>query len=102
MKRADSGKEQELLRHARREGLLIMIVWAIALLWSVVSANLWGYRENRDPATIELILGMPDWVFWSVALPWGLCVAFTSWFCFGFMADDDLGQDPDEEAAGHA
>jgi hypothetical protein len=93
-----SGKEQRLLRHARRESLLIMSVWAVCLVWSVGSGYFLGY--HRDPQDIRLILGMPDWVFWSVALPWGLCLLFSSWFCFAFMADDDLGQDPDEEV-GH-
>ncbi|HJT79534.1 MAG TPA: DUF997 family protein [Gemmataceae bacterium] len=93
------GKEQQLLRHARRESLLIMALWALCLVWSVGSAYVLGY--NRDPDTVRLILGMPDWVFWSVVLPWALCLLFSVWFCFAFMADDDLGQDPDE-GHGHA
>lgn len=88
------GKEQRLLRHARREGLLIVAVWAACLAWSIGSGYLLGYR--RDPADVRLILGMPDWVVWSVVLPWGLCLLFSVWFCFFFMADDDLGRDPDE------
>jgi hypothetical protein len=92
-------REQQLLRHARREGLLIMGLWALALLWSVGSGWYLGYRRSADE--IELILGMPDWVFWSVALPWAICLAITVWFCFFFMADDDLGRDPEEES-GHA
>src|SRR5436305_13491236 len=86
-----AGKEQRLLRHARREGLVIMAVWALCLAWSVGSASVLGY--GRDPADITLILGMPDWVFWSVVLPWGLCLVFSIWLCFFFMADHDLGHD---------
>jgi hypothetical protein len=93
------GKEQQLLRHARREGLLIMAVWAAALLWSVGCGYVLGY--DRDPATVTLVLGMPDWVFWAVVLPWALCLAFSAWFCFAFMADDDLGRDPDDGGTGH-
>jgi hypothetical protein len=89
-------KEQQLLRHARREGLLIMAVWGVALVWCVSAGYLLGYHPPRDPEDIRLILGMPDWVFWAVVLPWGLALLFTVWFCFGFMADDDLGRDPDE------
>lgn len=92
------GKEQRLLRHARREGMLIMTVWAVCLVWSVGSGYLLGYNRNADD--IRLILGMPDWVFWSVVLPWALCLLFSVWFCFRYMADDDLGRDPDE-GAGH-
>ena len=95
----NAGKEQRLLRHARREGLVILIVWGLALCWSVGSAYVLGY--GRDVQDIRLILGMPDWVFWSVVLPWGLCLIFSFWFCFFFMADDDLGHDPDQ-GPGHA
>jgi hypothetical protein len=87
-------KEQQLLRHARREGLLILAVWAVALLWSVGAGYVLGYQ--RDPAGMGLVLGMPEWVFWTVVLPWGLSVVFSIWFCFAYMADDDLGQDPEE------
>jgi hypothetical protein len=90
-----SGKEQQLLRHARREALLIMAIWAVALLWSVGSGYVLGYQ--RQPAEIGLILGIPDWVLWSVVLPWGICLALSVWFCFAYMADDDLGHDPEED-----
>ncbi len=93
-----AGKEQRLLRNARREGLVIMTVWAVALVWSVVVGYLLGYR--RPPDEMALILGMPAWVFWSVVFPWGLSLVFSAWFCFAFMADDDLGHDPEE--ADHA
>ena len=86
-------KEQQLLRHARRESRLIMVVWAVALVWSVSVAYLLGYDQDRP---VQLILGMPDWVFWAIVLPWGVILIFSAWFCFGFMADDDLGHDPEE------
>jgi hypothetical protein len=91
-------KEQRLLRNARREGGVIMIVWAVALLWTVTAGYFLGYHRPAD--TIHLILGIPEWVFWSVVLPWALCLLFSAWFCFIYMADDDLGQDPDE-GTGH-
>ena len=91
--RQTGGKEQRLLRNARREGLVIMAAWGVALLWSVGVGYLWGY--DRDPRDIGLVLGMPDWVFWAVAFPWAICLLFSVWFCFGYMADDDLGRDQD-------
>ena len=92
------GKEQRLLRNARREGGLILAVWLAALVWSLAVGYALGYR--RPAAAMGLVLGMPDWVFWSVVFPWGLCLVFSVWFCFVYMADDDLGQDRDE-GAGH-
>jgi hypothetical protein len=91
-------KEQRLLRNARREGKLIMAVWAAALVWSVGGSALFGY--GRDADSIQLVLGMPDWIFWCVALPWVIALVFSGWFCFFFMADDDLGEDV-EEGHGH-
>jgi hypothetical protein len=92
--REPAGKEQRLLRHARREGLLIMFIWAATLVWSIGSGYALG--NQRPPHELHLILGIPTWVFWSVVLPWLLCLAFSVWFCFAYMADDDLGQDPEE------
>lgn len=95
-----SRKEQRLLRNARREGLLLMAVWAVMLGWSVGVGYLFGYQGHREAASIRLIAGIPDWVFWSVVVPWGVCLLFSVWFCFFSMADDDLGRDRDE-GAGH-
>jgi hypothetical protein len=89
-----AAKEQQLLRNARREGLLIMLVWAVALIWSVGSGYYLGY--DRPAGAIPLVLGMPAWVVWSVVAPWGFCLLFSVWFCFLYMADDDLGQDPEQ------
>jgi hypothetical protein len=91
-------REQQLLRHARRESGLIMTIWALCLVWSTGVAVVAGY--GRDPATLSFVLGIPDWVFWGVVFPWGLCLLFSVWFCFVYMADDDLGQDR-AEGAGH-
>ncbi|HLN28937.1 MAG TPA: DUF997 family protein [Gemmataceae bacterium] len=90
----EPAKEQRLLRNARRESLVILSLFAACLIWSVTSAYVLGY--GLPAAELSLILGMPSWVFWSVVLPWGLCLVFSVWFCFGFMADDDLGKDPEE------
>jgi hypothetical protein len=95
---ARPAKEQQLLRHARRESLLIMLVWALALVWSITAGYVLGYRRSADD--MSLVLGMPDWVFWAVVVPWGIALLFTAWFCFVFMADDDLGHDPDEARNG--
>lgn len=91
-------KQRKLLRNARREGVVILSVWAIALVWCVGVGYWYGY--GRDPESIKLIWGVPDWVFWSVMVPWVLCLLFSIWFCFVFMSDDDLGHDP-EEGTGH-
>jgi hypothetical protein len=48
---------------------------------------------DRHPSslTTPLGLGIPDWVFYGVVLPWLICVVVTWWFCQYFYVDDDLG-----------
>jgi hypothetical protein len=63
-----------------------------------LGASAIGLRPLRPyPEHVQLLLGMPTWVFWSVVLPWAICLGFSVWFCFGYMADDDLGRDLEEE-----
>lgn len=101
----NAGKEQRLLQNARREGLVVMAVWAAGLIWSTLVSYFFGYDRfggtDRPAEEIGLVLGMPDWVFWAIVAPWALCFLFSIWFCFVFMADDDLGTDRDE-GPGHA
>ncbi len=95
--------EVRLLRHARREAVIVLAVWALALVWAVGCCYLRGYRHDEnsvvvrwkltEPRTaddLKLIAGFPDWVFVGIVVPWLLCTAFTLGFCF-FMTDDDLG-----------
>ncbi len=99
----DREAEVRLIRHARREGAIVLTVWALALAWVVGYCYLRGYRhdensavvrwglaEPRTAADLKLIAGFPDWVFAGIVVPWLLCTAFTLVFCF-FMIDDDLG-----------
>lgn len=76
--------------HSRHESVVIIAVWGICLLWTVVCYWLWG--QNRAAEDVHTILGFPDWVFWSVVVPWVAVDIFTVWFCFFYMQDDDLGE----------
>ena len=89
--------------HARREAIIIFSVWVLALLWAVPYCYLNGYTSDFD-VQIDTMLGVPSWVLWGVAVPWLLADIFTVWFCFCYMADDDLdeaygGADIKEEIA---
>jgi hypothetical protein len=89
-----------LLRNARRELLFIVALWAVALVWTVGVSYALGYGRPADQ--IKLILGMPDWVFFGVLLPWLFCSAATLWFGLRLMADDDLGREKAEGQDAHA
>ena len=76
--------------HSRREAAIIFGLWVVALLWSVPYCYFAGYGKF-DPVTFETVLGIPKWLFWGIGIPWLAADAFTIWFCFRYMKEDDLG-----------
>lgn len=82
---------------SRREAIVIFCVWLAALLWAVPICYFNGYLpniENFDPDNVSTVLGIPTWLFWGIFVPWLAADVFTIWFCFCYMKDDDLGEDP--------
>jgi len=77
--------------HARREALIIFAVWVLALIWAVPYCYFNGY--DTDTANLKTVWGVPAWVFWGIVAPWLAANVFTFWFCFSYMADDDLGEE---------
>lgn len=104
--------DRQLYRNARREGGTVIIVWALAFLWTVGVSYVMGYEHGPASLIVEfgladpgppqpgLVLGFPDWVFWGIMLPWLLVSAFTVWFGLKGIADDDLGAEAAEEPHG--
>ena len=81
-----------MLRGARREALAALSVFAAALTYTVVYCTRHGY--DRPVESLTFVLGFPDWVFWGILVPWGVCTALSCVMSFAVMADHDL-----EEAA---
>ncbi len=101
--------------NCRREAILIFFIWLFFSTYSIVVSYLYGYTShepagissgltieefigplesfNRDPSslTTPLGLGIPDWVFYAIVVPWFLCIVITWLFCTFYMKDDDLG-----------
>lgn len=72
---------------SRREALLILLAWAILLLWTVgYSSNAGQVEENQELVTV---LGLPEWVFWGVLIPWIAALVFSIGFALFLMEDDD-------------
>ena len=77
--------------HSRREAIVIFFVWLAGLVWAVPFCYFNGYVDAEN---ISTVWGIPSWLFWGIGVPWILADLFTVWFCFFYMADDDLGEDP--------
>jgi hypothetical protein len=85
-----------VLRSARREALCVLVVWLLALGYTVPYCYIYGY--NRSLQDLTFVLGFPDWIFWGVLVPWGVCVVISFWFGAVFMRDEDLGEElPEQE-----
>lgn len=103
-----------LFRHARREAVLVLVIWFGALVWSVGYSYLRGYQGHDpdgwlvtsglavvpDPAHPAMLLGIPRWIVIGILTPWVLCSLFTVWFGLRGMKDGDLGVEA-EEGHGH-
>lgn len=84
-------EQDSLVRHSRREAVIVFSVWLIAMVSVISYCYLNGY--NRKIESLTFVLGFPDWVFWGVVVPWAACTAFGCWFSFRIMKDDPLGED---------
>ena len=49
-----------------------------------------NFGYGRKPESLTFVLGFPDWVFWGLILPWGVCTIISSLFAFWFMVDEEL------------
>jgi hypothetical protein len=88
--------EDPVLRHSRREAIIIFLAWLAATVYCCTYSYFYGYiREGHPlgPEDVRPVLGMPSWVFWGFMVPWGVCALFTVWFAGFYMKDDDLGSD---------
>lgn len=90
--------------NSRREAVVLLVAFSVFLVWSVGTCGVLGYDAAPAQATPEqpptTIGGMPNWVFWGVAVPWLAANVFTFWFCLFYMKDDPLGEaSPEPEAA---
>ncbi|MDP6444330.1 MAG: hypothetical protein QGG36_33125 [Pirellulaceae bacterium] len=83
--------------NSRREAIVIFCIWLVGLLWAVPYCYINGYVDNFDPANFSTTFGVPTWLFWGIAVPWIVADLATTWFCFFFMQDDDLGESEESD-----
>jgi len=88
--------DDQVLRSARREALVVLAVWIAAMSYTVGYCYLNGY--NRSAESLKFVFGFPDWVFWGIVVPWVACAVFSFGFGAIFVRDEDLGEElPEQE-----
>ena len=73
---------------ARREMWVILGTWGVFCVWVLGYCAANGYEV--DGAGLQLVFGMPAWVFWGIAVPWMSATAFSIVFAAFFMKDHAL------------
>lgn len=84
-----------VLKHARSEAVIIFIVFAIHMAWSITWCYFNGYNLPSEQP-VDTVFGIPSWIFWGVIVPWLVVDLFSVWFCLWYMALDPLGEDSAE------
>ena len=89
--------EDVVVHAARREAALALGTWVAAMLYTVTYCYWHGYGRTVD--SLSFVLWFPDWVFWGIVVPWGVCILFSTVFAFRIMGTESLGEDVGDEQA---
>ena len=94
-----------LFHNARREAILVGLIWLVALIWTVGYCYLQGYTHPADSwlvqsglgvgpnETFQQSWGLPRWVLFGILVPWLIASVVTVLFAKFIMVDDDLGHE---------
>lgn len=78
-------------RQSRSEFWVMIATWIGFAAWTLTYNGLFG--KGEEGTAVEIVLGMPKWVVFGIAVPWVLAVSVTVWFALCFMKDTPLGDD---------
>ncbi|MEX2112738.1 MAG: hypothetical protein WD845_06100 [Pirellulales bacterium] len=85
--------EDAVVQAARRESVLALGTWLVAMTYTITYCYLYGYGRPVD--TLSFVLWFPDWVFWGIIAPWLVCTMISVVFAFGIMGNESLGDEID-------
>ncbi len=85
------GERTSVFRQLRGETLVILGIWLGFMAWTIGVTAYLGYAEPAGE-TVELVWGLPAWVFWGIVVPWAAANVTTFWFCLGYMKDQPLDE----------
>ena len=86
-------QEDIVVRSARRESAIALVLWFVAMLYTISYCYLHGYGRSVD--SLSFVLWFPDWVFWGIILPWLICALGSVVFAFRVMGNEPLGEEID-------
>jgi hypothetical protein len=81
-------QEDPVVRTGRREAAIALAIFVVAMTYTVSYCSWYGY--NRSFAELRFILGIPDWVFMGILVPWTLCGLAGWWLSSFYISDSPL------------
>jgi hypothetical protein len=91
-------RDDPVLVSARREALVVFVIWVAAMSYTVTYCYQHGYHRSLESLTF--VMGIPDWIFWGIVTPWSICVLASWAFSYLLMTDADLGEENEESEEG--
>ena len=84
--------------NSRREAVVIFGLWFLCFIWAVPVSYVMCYGQEVIPGNVPTIFGMPTWILWGIVCPWLVADVVTTWLCFRYIRNDDMGVSPEELA----
>ena len=66
----NSSSVDPVYAHSKREAIWILVIWGLSFAWTVPYCYYNGFRTTDPEWELEVVMGMPSWVFYGVAAPW--------------------------------
>ena len=88
-------REDTVVTAARREACLALAMWLAAMAYTISYCYANGY--GRSVESLSFVLWFPDWVFWGIIVPWGVCIVASIGFAFRIMGNESLGEEIDSD-----
>ena len=83
-------QEDPLVRSSRREAIIVTAMFLAAMAYTLTYCGVRGYGD--DAVIHPLVFGFPNWIFYGVIVPWGVCTAVSVVYALVFITDDPLGE----------
>ena len=91
--RADTGTS---FRQCLLELKWMVATWLVFFAWVIGYSSVAGYAA-AEQAEVQMVWGIPRWVFFGWVIPLIVANAFTVWFCLCKMQDEPMEELPEED-----
>ncbi len=90
--RADTGAS---FRQCLLELKWMVATWAVFFAWVIGYSSVEGYAA-AEQAEVQMVWGIPRWVFFGWVIPLLVANVFTIWFCLCKMQDEPMEELPED------